>query len=81
MGKGEKHGLWILLHKEDFEETFFPNNWDNLLDNHGQGTKLHFPVKIRQFISWSPKQHIVDPSGNYVPAPSGAPYYLMVLLH
>ena len=25
---------------------FFSNNWDILIDQPGQGTKLHFPVKI-----------------------------------
>jgi hypothetical protein len=69
MGKGTKHGLWFLLEKKDFEETFFSNDWNNLLDHHGQGTKLHFPVKVRHFISWSPTQHIVETSGNVVPSP------------
>ena len=68
-GKGEKHGLWLLLEGKDFEETFFPNNWNSLLDHHGQGTKLHFPLKTRHFISWSPAQHTIDTSGNVVPSP------------
>jgi hypothetical protein len=54
--------------ERSFSELFFPNNWDNLLDKHGQGTKVHFPVKVRHFISWSSPQHIVNTSGNVVPS-------------
>ena len=55
-----KDGLWLSLEKADFNGTFFPSNWDNLLDIHGQGTKIYFPVKVRHFISWSPLQHVVN---------------------
>ena len=47
-------------------QNFFFLIWDNLLDKHGQGTKVHFPVKVRHFISWSSPQHIVNTSGNVV---------------
>ena len=35
----------------------FPANWYCLLDLHGQGTKVLFPMKIRHFISWSTKNY------------------------
>lgn len=44
-GKGEKWGQWQLLDKGDFDHRFFPDQWEQLLDPHGQGTKVHFPVK------------------------------------
>ena len=59
----------VTVGENNFEETFFSNNWDSLLDQHGQGTKIHFLVKARHFISWSPAQHNVDTSGNVVPSP------------
>lgn len=68
MGRGRKHGLWFLLEKGDFEKRFFPDNWDNLLDKHDQGTRVNFPVKVRHFISWSPPQFNVNISGNVVPS-------------
>ena len=34
--------------------------WDCLLDVHGQGTKIHFPVKVRHFIAWSPTGYLTD---------------------
>ena len=38
-------------------ESFFsgPPHGISLLDLHGQVTKVHYPVKARHFISWSPK--------------------------
>lgn len=68
-GKGEKCGQWKMLDKGDFDHRFFPDQWEQLLDPHGQGTKVHFPVKLRHFISWSPKGHIVDAnSGEVLPS-------------
>ncbi len=67
-GRGRKDGLWLVLGKEDFQALYFPNNWDNLVDLHGEGTRVNFPVKIRHFISWSPVQHIKDNAGNVVPS-------------
>lgn len=67
-GKGRKRGHWLVLGKEDFQALYFPENWDNLIDSHGKGTKVHFPVKVRHFISWSPAQHVTDTLGNVVPS-------------
>lgn len=55
--------------RSDFDRRFFPDGWDSLLDPHGQGTKVFYPVKIRHFISWSSKGHFEDGrSGDVVPA-------------
>ncbi len=69
MGRGRKDGVWLVLEKEDFNEAYFPSNWGNLLDMHGEGTKIYFPVKVGHFISWSPQQHVVTALGNVVPSP------------
>lgn len=55
--KGYALGQWKILEEGDFPVKFFfqPSPWDILLDHHGQGTKVHYPVKARHFISWSPK--------------------------
>lgn len=52
--KGHKFGWWQVLEKEDFLLQYFPDRWDVNLNEHGEGMKLHYPVKIRCFISWSP---------------------------
>ena len=36
-----------MLDKGDFNHRFFPDKWEQLLDPHGQGAKVHFPVKLR----------------------------------
>ena len=35
-GRGRKDGLWLVLGKEDFHALYFPSNWDNLVDLHGE---------------------------------------------
>ena len=46
MGMGRKDGVWLVLEKEDFNEAYFPSNWGNLLNMHGEGTNIYFPVKV-----------------------------------
>jgi hypothetical protein len=51
--KGYALGQWKVLDKEDFPVKFFfqPTPWDVLLDLHGQGTKIFYPIKAKQGIS------------------------------
>ena len=67
--KGQQHGCWQVLEKHHFLPKYFPMQWDCLFDIHGQGTMVHFPVKIRHFISWSPPGYVFDTSGNGTEAP------------
>ena len=46
---------WQMLQKGDLSQKYFPEDWDCLLDQHGQGTRIHYPIRIRHFIAWSPK--------------------------
>lgn len=59
-GKGIKQEGWIFLQSSDFPAKYFPYGWDKLCDQHGQGSKLHYPVKLRHFLSWSPKKFAVN---------------------
>ena len=57
--KGYQQGKWRVLEKDDFlAQYFYPNQWDSFLDQHGQGTKVYYPVKVRHYISRSPKGFI-----------------------
>ena len=47
----------ILLEKQDFIRCHFPNGWHRLIDSIGDGVQIDFPVKVRLFLSWSPKTH------------------------
>lgn len=48
---------YILLEKRDFDRCRFPSNWHQLVDVIGDGVQIDFPVKVRLFLSWSPKNH------------------------
>ena len=50
----------ILLRKEDFDRCRFPLNWDRVVDGIGDGVQIDFPVKIRIFLSWGPKNHTLN---------------------
>jgi hypothetical protein len=57
--KGEKSNDkgFILLNKEDFQPCCVPDKWDRVVDFIGDGVKIDFPIKLRPFLSWSPKTH------------------------
>ena len=57
--KGQKSNYsgYILLEKQDFIRCHFPNGWHRLKDSIGDGVQIDFPVKVRLFLSWSPKTH------------------------
>ena len=57
--KGSMQAGWHLLTKEDFPAKYFPLFWDHFADSHGQGIKVMYPMKVRHFISWSPKKYNV----------------------
>ena len=58
---------WHLLQKTDFPARYFPLFWDHLADSHGQGIKVMYPMKVRHFISWSPKKYSIE--GDHHPSP------------
>ena len=58
--KGEVVGGWHFLKKNHFPSKHFPSGWDFCLDSHGQGVKPFYPVRMRQFLSWSPKKFKYD---------------------
>lgn len=52
----------ILFEKRDFVLCCFPNNWDRIIDQIGNGVCIDFPVKIRVFLGWGPKNHTMNGS-------------------
>ena len=51
---------WYFLNKNDFPCKYFPRFWDHCAYSHGQGVKVFYPIKVRHFISWSPKKYNID---------------------
>ena len=47
----------ILLEKADFQRCLSPDQWDSIINSIGDVVKIDFPVKVRLFLSWSPKTH------------------------
>ena len=42
------------------------------MDSHGQGIKVFYPMRVKTFISWSPKKYEIDMGG--IPALLPRPY-------
>jgi hypothetical protein len=59
---------WIYLEKHDFPRQYFPEFWDHCADSHGQGVKVFYSIKVRHFITWSPKNYAVTRvAGKFLP--------------
>ena len=56
-GRKSNDSGYILFEKQDFIRCHFPNGWHRLIDSIGDGVQIDFPVKVRLFLSWSPKTH------------------------
>ena len=54
---GVKQNGWYLLGKDCFPVRYFPVGWDKVMDIHGQGVQLGYPVRVRSYLSWSPKKY------------------------
>lgn len=61
-----KYSMFCL---KDFERLLLPHHWWYILDEHGQGKAVHFPIKMKEFLGKSPKHYIVQGS-DLVLAPS-----------
>jgi hypothetical protein len=44
-----------MLHKEDMHRLkFLPESWWFVLNGHGEGSAVDFPIKVKPVLSWSP---------------------------
>ena len=48
-----------MLEKGDFSRCAFPNEWDQLIDKFGDGVKIEFLVKVKEFLLQGPKSHTI----------------------
>ena len=62
-GNGVSREGWTFLEKNDFNALYFPLGWDSWVDSHGQGMRIFYPVRVKTFISWSPKKYDLDRDG------------------
>ena len=66
-----KHSLKHNRRKEtltfDCREQYFPEGWAVRFNKHGEGMQVHFPVKVRWYITWSPLKYKNDnDTGNII---------------
>lgn len=64
-GKPKERGAWRLM-RSDFPEDFFPPGWDTVLNVHGQGQKVMYPIFLRPTVRRSAKRCIRTHSGQMV---------------
>ena len=52
--------------KEDFDRVSMlpPDCW-YYLNEHGEGKKIDFPIKIKPVITWSPKKYVLKEIKSY----------------
>lgn len=44
-----------MLGKEDLNRLkFLPDNWWYIINEHGEGSAVNFPLKVKPVLSWSP---------------------------
>ena len=61
-------GRYIFLNKEDFVRCSWDGQRDQLLDKLGDGVRPDYPIKVRPFISQSPRNYILS-DGQMKPSP------------
>lgn len=63
-GKDLVYGKWLLFDLEHLSKCRLPQDWYSVYDKHGDGSKAHFPIKMRFFLGKTPKTHCCDCTGN-----------------
>ena len=56
-GKIPEERNWMLYEKNDFVRCKLPDKWSCLYDQHGDEPRINFPIKMRTFLTQSPKTY------------------------
>ena len=68
-GRMSNHKGHMLFEREDFQRfEGLPDDWCFILNQHGEGVSIDFPLKAKPLVSWTPLKYIVK-SGKLVMAP------------
>ena len=65
---GMKQKGWYVLGRDCFPVQYFPDGWGSVMDIHGQGVQLGYPIRVRSFLNWSPGKYVLSNSGTLIPA-------------
>lgn len=63
-GRELSYGKWIVFDSNDFANCKLPKEWSGIFDQHGDGSKAHFPIKMRYFLAKTPKSHYCNHTGD-----------------
>ena len=79
-GKGTRpsFGQGKNYEKHDFDQKFFPSNWDKVYDHLGDGCMVQYPIRICSKLKWSPLVYHKDGNGMLVPKPRTFSEVIMV---
>ena len=79
-GKGTRSsfGQGKNYEKDDFDQRFFPTNWDKVYDHLGDGCMVQYPIRICSKLKWSPLVYHKDGNGILVPKPRTFTEVIMV---
>lgn len=61
-GRLSRQRHWTLFEAEDFSCCQLPDKWNYLINHHGDGVQMMFPVKMRMFLAHSPKNFRLEGS-------------------
>ena len=62
-GKGiasEQRGHYLYGINDFSLLLMLPPDWWYFLNEHGEGKKVDFPIKMKVVIGWSPKKHVIN---------------------
>ena len=60
--KGDQRAA-ITADEKDFPSPYFPPGWDRVLNIHGQGQRVQYPITLRPTVRRSPKSHSRNEAG------------------
>jgi hypothetical protein len=49
---------YIFLNKQDFSQCSWKGEWDQIVDQHGDGVRVLYPAKVKLFLGRSPLNHV-----------------------
>lgn len=75
---GEQKRRKYHLQKEDFPAKLFPPGWDTVMDRHGQGQRVYYPITVGLTVRRSPKNFRRNPSGELVECQQSTEQYISV---
>lgn len=59
-GSQYEHGIGCLYNLEDFDVSYFPQNWHKIHDRLGDGCQVKFPIRMNKRLKWDTPAYIRD---------------------